>query len=290
MLVCPHDPLECMQVFYQGHAFCVTNFNELTTVDDVIHVLVEAFLDNDGSAQKEYCLFVEHSPYSYPLKRMEIVQKILQRCSLSHIPLKFLFQRPSSLTSRFAQRKQLRQISSPPSKLTDPYEQLRRQEQLIQRQEELIERLRRIHNENRFVDEQRGRRDTSVQSNYHFRVTATLDDQRPSRREEYYPIGKHDTSNTTSRCPSRFRSASAEKHQTPLSNVSDVKSICRSTSNQRISTVDRLTSIAQRRHSVYISGDEHLTNRGTIDPFLRSLVSMNRQTPLATHQRLETLV
>ena len=259
-------------------------------MDDVIQVLVEAFLDNDGSVQKEYCLCVEHPPYLYPLKRTETVRKILQRRSLSHIPFKFLFQRPSSLTLRFAQRKQLRPISSPPSKLTDPYEQLRRQEQLIQRQDELIERLRRIHNENRLVDEQRSRRSTSVQLNFNFRITAPLNDERPSRREEYYQIVKHDTPSNSSRCLSRFRSASAEKHQTPLSTVSEMKGICRSVSNQRISTLDRLTSIAQRRHSVYRSGDEHSANRGTIDPFLRSLVSMNRQTPLATHQRLETLV
>ncbi len=107
----------------------------------------------DDLCEKRYltindcCLYVERSPYVFPLKSTDFIQDILLRyATASNIHFKLSFKRNAS-PSRFAQRKKLfRTPFQPSSSIPNAYEQLKIQESLIRRQHEIITQLKKSNN------------------------------------------------------------------------------------------------------------------------------------------------
>ena len=100
----------------------------------------------------------------------------------------------------------------------------------------------------------------------------------------------------------RFRpSTVSTKHDLPSPSIAPMRSILKKSTDepisQRSSSVDRditrLTSLKQRRHSVYTSDDaddDNLSDRSTTDSCLGSLSSNDSCSYLVNSQQLETLV
>ncbi len=144
-LVCQHRPFECIQVSYRNINKCITNFNRLTTVAHVIDVLLDDLCEKQYFTINDCCLYVEHSPYLFPLKSTEFIQDILLRYAPSNIHFKLSFKRNAS-PSRFAQRKKLLRTPLQQSSITNAYEQLKIQESLIRQQHQIITQLKKTTN------------------------------------------------------------------------------------------------------------------------------------------------
>ena len=141
ILACQHRSFECIQVSCRGTNKCITNFNRLTTVANVIDALLDDLSEKRYLTIADCCLYVERPPYLFPLKTTDFIQDILLRYASSDIHFKLSFKRNAS-PSRFAQRKKLLRTPLPPTTITNAYEQLRIQESLIRRQHEIITELR----------------------------------------------------------------------------------------------------------------------------------------------------
>jgi hypothetical protein len=125
---------------------CITNFNHLTSVADIINILLDDLSEKQYFTINDCCLYIDHQPYLFPLKSTDFIQDILLRYSSSNIQFKLAFKRNSS-PSRFAQRKRILRTQVQ----INPYDQLRIQELLIERQQEIITNLKRATDDNRLV-------------------------------------------------------------------------------------------------------------------------------------------
>jgi hypothetical protein len=119
--------------------------NHLTTVADIINILLDNLSEKQYLTINDCCLYLEQQPYLFPLKSTEFIQDILLRYSSLNVNFKLAFKRTSS-PSRLAHRKKLL-----PTTVTNPYEQLRIQELLIQKQQQIINQLTQSNEDNRFV-------------------------------------------------------------------------------------------------------------------------------------------
>ncbi len=267
ILVCQHLPFQCIRVSCRGIKKCITNFNHLTTVADIINILLADLSEKQYLTINDCCLYIEHQPYLFALKSTDFIQDILSRYSSSNIHFKLSFKRNSS-PSRFAQRKKLLRTS-----IVDPYEQLRIQELLIQKQQDIINQLMKVNDENKFVP--------------------TIN-TRQSRQDEYNQTVNRESNRSLSQV--RFRlSTITRKHDIPAtSSLSEVKSILKKPSIQRTSSVDRdidqLIFLKQEENNFCTSDDENLSDQSTTDSCLGSLSSNDSVYHSITQHHLETLV
>jgi hypothetical protein len=266
LVVCQHLPFQCIQVSCREINKCITNFNHLTTVADVIYVLLDDLFEEQYLTVNDCCLYIENPPYLFALKPTDLIEDIFYRYSSSSIHFKLEFKRNSS-PSRFAQRKKILRTSVQPSTVINPYEQLRIQELLIQKQQEIIHRL----------------------------VPTT--NTRKSRQDEYHQAVNRETNRSLSRV--RFRLSTVNrKHDVPAtppsSSVSEVKSILKKSPIQRTSSVDRdidrLIALNQEENCFCTSDDDNLSDQSTTDSCLGSLSSNDSVYHSITQHHLETLV
>lgn len=272
-LVCLHRPFQCIQVWSRGLNTCITNFNHLTTVADIIRIALNNLSESQHSIIHDCSLYIENPPYLLALQPNDFIQDILYRYLSSNIQFKLVFKRSPS-PSRFAQRKQL--LRTPPT-LINPYEQLRIQEQLIQKQQEIIHRLAKVNDEQQRV--------------------STCDTRR-SRQETLDQPSRHDAPRSHSQV--RFRLSTATSKQgspaTPSSSSSslEVKSILKKSPMQRSSSVDRdidqLVSLKHEPTSFSPLDDDHLSDASGTDSCLGSLSSNDSVFRSIPQQHFETLV
>ncbi len=294
-LACQHHPFECIQVSYRNINKCITNFNRLTTVAHVIDALLDDLCEKRYLTINDCCLYIERPPYLFPLKLTDFIQDILLRYASPNIHFKLSFKRNAS-PSRYAQRKKLLRTPS----ITNTYEQLKIQESLIRRQNEIIKQLKKTNNYSQY-------KSSSNYENYFDWITQNDEDsdsseiipicRRQSRQDEYYKAVNRDN---TSRSLSRVRFCTNQ--QELPSSTGQTKSILKKFSSNysilpRTSSVDRditrLTSIKQRRNSLYTfddADDENLSDRSTTDSCLGSLSSDDNNSYIVNQHQLETLV
>ena len=275
-LVCQHRPFQCIQVGFRGVNTCITNFNHLTTVADIIRIALINLSESQHSTIRDYSLYIENPPYLLALQPTDFIQDILYRYLSSNIHFKLVFKRTSS-PSRFAQRKQLLRTPPQSSTLINPYEQLRIQEQLIQKQQEIIHRLAKVNDEQQRV--------------------STCDTRR-SRQDTFDQPPHHDTPRSHSQV--RFRLSTATSKQgspaTPSSSSTslEVKSILKKSPTQRSSSVDRdidqLVSLKHKPTSFSPLDDDHLSDASGTDSCLGSLSSNDSVFRSIPQQHFETLV
>lgn len=272
-LVCQHRPFQCIQVWSRGLNTCITNFNHLTTVADIIRTALINLSESQHSTIHDCSLYIENPPYLLALQSTDFIQDILYRYISSNIHFKLVFKRSSS-PSRFAQRKQLRT----PSTTVNPYEQLRIQELLIQKQQEIIHRLAKVNDEQQRVstcDTRRSRQDTLDQSIH------------------------RDASRSHSQVRFRLSTAPSKQSSPAMSSSSsssvEVKSILKKSPMQRNSSVDRdidqLVSLKHESIRFCPTDDDHLSDASGTDSCLGSLSSNDsvfRSIPQQQH--FETLV
>ena len=271
-LACQHRPFQCIPVSCRGLTTCITNFNHLTTVADIIRIALDHLSESPYSIANDCSLYIENPPYLFALQSTDFIQDILYRYLSSTIHFKLIFKRHSS-PSRFAQRKQL--LRTPPSPtVINPYEQLRIQELLIQKQQEIIHRLAKVNNDHQHIPTVNTRR--SRQDKF---------DQSPVRET------------TRSHSQVRFRlSTVTPKHDLPSTPSSsfEVKSILKKSLTPRSSSVDRnidqLVSLKHEPNSFCPLDDDRLSNASATDSCLGSLSSNDSVYPSIVQQNLETLV
>lgn len=275
ILVCQHLPFQCIRVSCRGINKCITNLNHLTTVGDVITVLLDDLSEKQYLTINDCCLYIENRPYLFALKSTDFIKDILSRYSSSNIHFKLSFKRNSS-PSRIAQRKKLVRTPVQQSTVIDPYEQLRLQELLIEKQREIINQLTKNNDENKFVQA------TNI---------------RQSRQDEYYQTSNRETNRSLSRV--RFRLSTVTRNYdvpstSPVSSVLEVKSILKKSPIQRSSSIDRdidqLISLKPNENSLCTSDDDNLSVQSTTDSCLGSLSSDDSGHYSITQHQLETLV
>ncbi|UJR33899.1 hypothetical protein I4U23_021318 [Adineta vaga] len=301
---CHHRRFECIQVSYRGIHKCITNFNRITTVANIIDALLDDSLEKQYFSINDCCLYVESPPYLYPLKPADFIQDVLLRYASSDINFKLSFKRNSS-PSRFAQRKKLLRTPVQQPKITNAYEQLRIQESLIRKQHEIITQLRKTTLSNNYSS-------SSNYATYFDWVTRTDDQQtdsddsrsssdiipicrRQSRQDEYHQAINRPSTRSLSRV--RFHTSAVNNSSSPI--ATEMKSILKkvspnySTTTSRTTSVDRnitrLTSLKQRQHSAYTSDDE-LSDHSTTDSCIGSLSSDDNNSSTTNQHHLETLV
>ncbi|CAF0737376.1 unnamed protein product [Rotaria sordida] len=308
--VCQHRPYECIQVSYRGINKCITNFNRLTTVGHVIDALLDDLSEKQYLSMNDCCLYIERPPYLFPLKSTDFIQDILLRYASTNIHFKLSFKRNAS-PSRFAQRKKLHRTSYQQTSLTNAYEQLKIQESLIRRQHEIITQLKKFNLSNDYQY-----KSSTNYTNYFDWITQNDDSDdskissdiipictRQSRQDEYHKAINHNTTNTSrSLSRVRFRTSIGNNRNELPSSTKQMKSILKKNSSnsflQRTSSVDRdinrLTSIKQRRNSLYKfdddADDDNSSDRSTTDSCLGSLSSDDNNSYVINQQHLETLV
>ena len=258
---------------------CITNFNHLTTVADIIHIVLDNLSEQPYLTVNDCCLYLENPPYLFALKSTDFIQDTLYRYLSSNIHFKLVFKRNSS-PSRLAQRKKLLRTPLQSSTIINPYEQLRIQELLIQKQQEIIHRLAKVNDEHKYVP---------------------TTDTRRSRQEKFDQLLNRET--TRSHSQVRFRlSTVTPKHDLPAaaaattssSSSIEVKSILKKSSIQRSSSVDRdidqLVSLQREPNSFSSLDDDRLSDQSTTDSCLGSLSSNDSVYHSIGQQHLETLV
>ncbi|CAF4475016.1 unnamed protein product, partial [Rotaria sp. Silwood2] len=268
---CQHLPFQCIRVLRRGINKCITNWNHLTTVGDIIHVLLE----QQSLTINDCCLYIENSPHLFVLKSTDLIEDILYRYPSSNIHFKLAFKRNSS-PSRFAQRKQLLPAVVQLSTVINPFKQLRIQELLIQKQQGIIHRLTKVNDHQPFVPSTNTRR---------------------SRQDEFEQGVNRESNRSLSRV--RFRlSTINRKHDIlatlPPSSIPEVKSILKKAAIPRTSSVDRdidqLLALKQEEYRSDASDDDHLSDQSTTDSCLGSLSTNDSVYHSITQTHLETLV
>ncbi|CAF4969157.1 unnamed protein product, partial [Rotaria sp. Silwood1] len=314
-IICQHRPYECIQVSYRGINKCITNFNRLTTVAHVIDALLDDLSEKQYLSVNDCCLYIERLPYLFPLKSTDFIQDILLRYASTHIHFKLSFKRNAS-PSRWAQRKKLHRTSYQQTSLTNAYEQLKIQESLIRQQHEIITQLKKInlsndhHNQYKTSSNYTNYFDWITQSNHNSdsddsKISSDIIPicRRQSRQDEYHKAINHNATNTSrSLSRVRFRTSTGNNTNQLPSSTTQMKSILKKNSSNysflpRTSSVDRdinrLTSIKQRRNSLYKfddADDDNLSDRSTTDSCLGSLSSNDNNSYVSNQQHLETLV
>ena len=298
----------------------------MTTVAHVIDALLDDLCEKRYFTINDCCLYVERTPYVFPLKPTDFIQDILLRYASTHVQFKLSFKRNAS-PSRFAQRKKLLRTPVPqPPSIPNAYEQLKIQESLIRRQHEIITQLRKANHhsalkssnsnyenyfdwisrdedsdDSRFVFKIRNRNEYLK----HFLLISRMSSdsipvcRRQSRQDEYHQAVNRPTTTTNTRSLSRVRFHTEINANESPSSIMQTKSILKKVTAHlpRTSSVDRdiarLTSIKQRRASVYQSDDaddENFSDRSTTDSCLGSLSSEDNDSYIITPHQLETLV
>ncbi len=115
----------------------------MTTVAHVIDALLDDLCEKRYLTINDCCLYIERSPYVFPLKLTDFIQDILLRYASSNIHFKLSFKRNAS-PSRYAQRKRI--LRTPLPSIPNAYEQLKIQESLIRRQHQIITQIKKSNN------------------------------------------------------------------------------------------------------------------------------------------------